>query len=105
MQAIVTAVLALLAEIAPAINATSSIAKIIDTLTALLPALAKEVSDLYPIVKNVIATLKGNAAVTPEQLDSLDQIEAKIDADYDAASAAAKAEDDAAGGASPPSSI
>jgi hypothetical protein len=46
-------------------------------------------------VKGIIATLKGADGITPEQLDELDAIEAKIDADYDLATAKAAAEDQA----------
>ena len=96
MLSIIGPIVALLAEIAPAVSTSSAIGNVIATLTALIPAIVKEANDLIPTVKNVIATLKGSDAITPEQLDALDAIEAKIDADYDAASAAAKTEDDAA---------
>lgn len=102
MLAFVAPLIALFAEIAPAVSTASAIGNVISTLTALIPAIVQEARDLIPTVKNVIATLRGSDAVTPEQLDQLDAIEAKLDADYDAASAAAKAEDaaaDAAGGA------
>lgn len=99
MGAIIPAILALLSEIAPAASSVSLIGKIIDSLTALLPAVVQEAKDLAPTIKNVIVTLRGNSATTPEQLDQLDTIEAKLDADFDAAATAAQAEDS---GAPPP---
>lgn len=96
MLAIVAPIIALLAQIAPAVSTLGAVGNVIATLTALVPAIVREASDLIPTVKNIIATLRGTDAITPEQLNQLDVIEAKIDADYDAASAAAKAEDDAA---------
>lgn len=96
LEAIVASTLALLSDIAPGLAAASSIAKVIDALVALIPAVIQYAKDLYPTIKNVIATLRGNAAITSEQMDQLDAIEAKADADFDAAVAAAEAEDKAA---------
>jgi hypothetical protein len=96
LTTIITAILALLTEIAPAVSTASVVAKIIANLVALLPAIVQEAKDLAPTVKNIIATLRGNAATTPEQLDQLDAIEAPIDAAFDAAATAALAEDAAA---------
>ena len=93
MYQVVTAVVALIAQIAPAVSTAGTIAKIISSLVALLPALVKFAQDLIPTVKGIIATLKGADGVTPEQLKELDDIEAKIDADYDEAAAKAAAED------------
>jgi hypothetical protein len=42
-------------------------------------------------IKNIIAALKTSGPVTTDQLDQLDAIEAKLDADFDAAAAAAGA--------------
>jgi hypothetical protein len=65
----------------------------IQVLAQALPVIIKEARDLYPIVKNIIAALKDGATVTQEQWDALDVLERQIDADFDAAAAAARAED------------
>lgn len=93
MYQVVTAVIALIAQIAPAISTAGTIAKIITALAALIPALVKYAQDLIPTVKGIIETLRGADGVTPEQLEELDAIEAKIDADYDEVSKKAAEED------------
>ena len=93
MSTIIVAIVSLLASIAPLVTNNGSIAKIIQTLTDLIPLIVKEISDIVPMVKNIIAALKGNPEVTQEQIDSLDQMSAKLDAEFDAAAAAAQAED------------
>lgn len=96
MLAIAAPIVALMAELAPLISTTTAIGHVISVLTALVPAVITTANDLGPTIKNMIANLKSNAAVTPAQLDELDAIEAKLDADYDQASTAAGAEDAAA---------
>ena len=95
MLEIVTALLPLLSEVAGGAG-TSLTAKIIGALIAAMPSIIQEVKDLAPTVKNIIATLRGNPATTPEQLDQLDAIEKPIDEAFNAALAAAEAEDAAA---------
>lgn len=100
MQAVLTAILGLLAQIAPSAT-TTVIAKIVDALTALIPVVISTYKALLPIVQNVIQVLKGNGEVTPEQLAELDRMEAQIDAEFDAAADAALAEDATAAGKAP----
>lgn len=99
-SSIAMAVVALISQIMPyigvagsAVSAVGTVGKIIAMLEALVPALISEAKDLYPTVKDIIATLKGSSHITKEQLDSLDAIETKIDADFDTALAKAEAED------------
>ncbi len=95
MNVVAQAVIVLINMIAP--GATGSlIAKIIDALVTLVPIVVKEARDLAPMVKNIIAALRGNGEVSTEQLDQLDAMESQIDAAFDASDAKAQAEDDAA---------
>lgn len=92
----ITAVLAILSQISGLTSQASVIAKVIAALTELLPLLVALGKDLIVPVKNIIAALKDNAVVTPEQLDALEAFDAKVDADFEAALAKAEAEDEAA---------
>lgn len=103
MGAIIGLVLSLVSEVLPFVSAASSaapavslIAKVIGLLEAIAPTVIQEAKDLYPTIKNMIATLRGSSNITKEQLDQLDTIEATIDADFDTALAAAMAADAAA---------
>lgn len=107
MGAIAALIMGLISEVMPLVSAASAagpavsiIAKVIGLLEALAPTVIQEAKDLYPVIKNAIATLRGSPHITKEQLDQLDTIEAKIDADSDAALAQAKI-DDAAAAAAP----
>jgi hypothetical protein len=82
---VINALLAVITQIAPNIGVSKTIQAIIDALIALIPILIKEYQDIVPIVQSIIADLKSNAAVTPEQMQSLEDLEAKYDADFEAA--------------------
>jgi len=62
MTAILNTVLALLAQIAPVLGSTSTIASVINALVNIIPALIQEYNDLVPIVKDIIAALSANSA-------------------------------------------
>jgi len=96
LSAIITAAIALLTEISPLLAAGSTIAKIISLLETIVPVLVQTASELVPTVKNLIAMMKSKDGITPDQLDTLDKLEAQIDADWQKASDAADAEDGAA---------
>ena len=87
MSGALTLLLTVLAQIAPSLHVSSSITSIITTLVELIPILVKEFQDVVPLVKNIITALRGNNAITEEQLKSLDDLEAKIDAEFEAAAA------------------
>jgi hypothetical protein len=92
MNAILTLILSLL----PAAGNTTVVANIISALTEMIPLIIKEYTDLVPIVKNVISTLQADPTTTSAQLDTLDAMEAALDAAYETAATAAAAEDAAA---------
>jgi len=87
MSGALTLLLTVLAQIAPSLHVSASITSIITTLVELIPILVKEFQDVVPLVKNIITALRGNNAITEEQLKSLDDLEAKIDAEFEAAAA------------------
>ena len=92
MNAVVTAVLALLGAIAPTLG-TSSISSVINALIEIIPLVTKEFTDVLPEIKNIIAALKANDQTNAEQLAQLATLDAQVDAQFDAAAAAAEAED------------
>lgn len=87
MSEAIVALLTVIAQIAPTLGAGSTITNIINTLVSLLPILVKEVQDVAPHVQNIINALRGNDNITPEQLAALDALEAKADAEFEAAAA------------------
>jgi hypothetical protein len=93
MEAAITVLLALLAQIAPGIGASSTLTQIIAALIQLLPVLIQEFQAVVPMVKNIIAALSSNANITPEQLAQLADLDKQCDDAFEAAAAAAAAED------------
>ncbi len=89
---VVTALLALLVQLAPSLG-SPALASIITTLQQILPTIVAEVADVAPYVKNVIAALRSNSEITPEQWAQLDALEAQIDQAFEAAATAAEADD------------
>lgn len=65
---------------------------VIEALIKALPVAIQDARDLIPIIKNIIAALKVGS-VTQQQWNDLHAMEKQIDADFDAAAAAALAED------------
>lgn len=96
MGAAITAILAMLAQIAGTASEVSTISKIVETLVQIVPALVSEAKALVPMVKGIIAALSSNPTTTPAQLETLKALDAQVDADFEAAATAAQAEDDAA---------
>ncbi len=94
MNAIVSTVIALLAQLLPAVSGNSAlIGNIVNALIQIIPALVQEYQDLLPMVKNVIAVLQADPATTQDQLGQLTALDAQVDAAFDAAAAAAEAAD------------
>ncbi len=92
--AIITGILQLIeTELLPNLNSAGTAAKIITLLEQVIPVVLQGAKSLVPIIKNIIASLRSNGAITPEQLDQLDAAEALLDADFDAAADAAEKQD------------
>lgn len=98
MEGIIQLALGLLAQVVPQLGGANAalITQIVNGLIALVPLLIKEYKDAIPFVQNVITLLKSSNQITPEQLIALDVLETQIDAAFEAAAAAALAEDAAA---------
>lgn len=77
----------------PLVPGGAAVAPILDALVKVVPVVIQEAQDLMPIVKNIITALKNDPATTPAQLETLAALDAQVDAAFDAAAAAAEAED------------
>ncbi|HEY2246702.1 MAG TPA: hypothetical protein VGH70_04600 [Bradyrhizobium sp.] len=97
MQAIITPLLSLLTLLAPGAS-TTIIAQSINLLIALVPIIVQEYQAMLPIVQNIITVLKSSDDITPDQWNVLDAMSAQYDSDFQAALAAAEAQDSAASG-------
>ena len=95
MRAILTTILALIEQLVPASTSAALIEKIIAVLIQLIPVIVQEYKDLLPIVQNIITALKSDPSTTAQQLATLEELEIQYDADFEAAAAAAQAEDSA----------
>lgn len=83
---IVPILITLLGKLVPAIGANADlISEIVTALQQIVPVLVQEYKDLVPIVKNVIAALKGADGITPEQWTALDALETQIDNEFEQA--------------------
>jgi len=95
VEAIISIGLSLLSQVAPMLSGTGAVATAIQFLSAVLPPAVKLVQVEIPVVKGIIATLRGNKSVTAEQMAELDKLDAQCDAILDAAIDKAEREDDA----------
>lgn len=85
MSAVITGLLALLEQLAGLTSEASVIANIVSTLEQLVPVLIQEYQAVLPAVKNIIAALSANPASTTDQLNTLKQLDAQVDASFEAA--------------------
>lgn len=89
MQAALTAILAMIQQFLPLIGtgaaAVSSVGSIITALEKWLPIIVAEGEALYTPVKNIIAALQNSGAVTSDQVAQLQQLDAKMDTAFEAA--------------------
>ena len=94
MTAALTTLLALLGQLIPAISGDASlIATIINALVQILPVIVKEIQDVAPFVKNIIAALKNDPNTTADQLAQLQALDAQVDQAFEAAASDAQAQD------------
>lgn len=88
MTAAISAILALIEQLLPAITSAGNvtlISSIITALTNMLPFIITEIESLVTPVKNIIAALSANPATTAAQLTQLQTLDAQVDAAFDAA--------------------
>ena len=93
MTAILEALLAIVSQIAGSTGNAALVEKIVEALIAIIPVIVKEYQVLLPVVQNIITALKSDPSTTSAQLATLQQLETQWDAEFDAAAAAAQAED------------
>lgn len=82
-----------IAVLLPLVPGGAAVAPILSILTKVVPVVIQEAQDLTPIVKGIITTLKNDPATNSAQLATLATLDAQVDAAFDAAAAAAEAED------------
>ena len=90
MTAIASLVVSLLTQLLPLVGsmAGGQVGSIITLLEQIIPVVVKEATDLVAPIQNIIAQLQGSGVVTPDQITALAALNAKIDAEFDAAAAA-----------------
>ena len=94
MTAAISAILALIEQLLPAITSagnTTLIDSIITALTNMLPFIIQGIESLVTPVKNIIAALSASPATTASQLAQLQALDAQVDSAFDAAAAATDA--------------
>lgn len=95
MESIISAAVAMLSASAPLLAGAGPVGAAISLVAAILPPAINLAKNEIPVIKGIIATLRGNKTVTAEQMADLDKLDAQCDAVLDAA--IKKAEDDDAG--------
>lgn len=94
MEQIIPAAISLISSLLATTKLTTPLIEgIISVVSAATPVIIKEYKDLKPIVSNIIAVIKADPSTQMDQLKALEQYEVQLDADFEAAAAAAQAED------------
>jgi hypothetical protein len=93
MLGLVMTALNLVGTVAPLFTKSEQVAQAIKVVSESVPIAIAAGGALWEQVKPAITALRQSEAATPEQLAELDAIEARGDAAFDAALAAAQAED------------
>lgn len=91
MEIAVQVLLSLVAGLLPefGVASTSVISKIMTALETLVPNLIQNAPHLLAPIQNIIAALQSQGNLTPDQVTSLDSMEADTDAAFEAAATAA----------------
>ena len=87
----IAALLALVAQLAPVLSSASQIASVIATLESIVSTVTSEVTAVLPMIKNIIAALQTNGAITADQMAALTALDAATDAAFEDAAKAAGA--------------
>jgi hypothetical protein len=90
MTAAISAILALIEQLLPAITSAGNITlidTIITALTNMLPFIIQEIESLVTPVKNIIAALSASPATTASQLAQLQELDTQVDTAFTAAAA------------------
>jgi hypothetical protein len=97
LQTIVLAVVGLMTQFLPLVSSSTQVAKFIEMLIQILPAVEHLAEDLVQPIKNIIASLSANPAADADQLKSLQVLDKQYDEAFEAAATAAQAEDSSTG--------
>jgi DNA/RNA endonuclease YhcR with UshA esterase domain len=93
MEMIITAGIALLSQLVPGLTGSAAVGSAIKFLAAIIPPAITLVKGEIPVIKGLIATLRGNKDVTVEQMAELDALDAQCDGVLDNAINKAEAAD------------
>ena len=88
-MSIIIQLLTLLAQLAGGLSDANAIASLIATLENIIAAGVEEIQAVAPMIKNIIAALKGNGAITADQMTQLEALDAATDQAFEAAATAA----------------
>jgi hypothetical protein len=66
-------------------SASNIISQILAALITIVPIIAQNATNFITPVKNIIAALQASGNVTPDQMTALQQLDAQVDAAFDAA--------------------
>lgn len=94
MSAAILAILNVILQISSGASG-QMIVSIISMLEQAIPLLVKEYQSVAPMIKNIIAVLRNNNAVTDDQQAQLNVLDAQTDAAFEAAAKVAQAQDGA----------
>ena len=83
-----TALLALVAQLAPTLSSAANIASVIATLETIISDVTAEVTAVLPMIKNIIAALQSNGNITADQMTALTALDAATDAAFESAATA-----------------
>lgn len=72
---------------------STTVGLVIKGLQTVIPVLGQLATDIAPKIKNIVAVVSADPATTATQLAALNKLDADSDAAFDAALAAAEAED------------
>lgn len=88
MSGMISAILAMIEQLLPAITSSSNatmIDSILNALSGMLPYIIADIENLYQPVKNVIDALSANPATNAQQLATLQQLDSQADTAFAAA--------------------
>lgn len=88
LMLLATTALSTIEALAPLANDATTIGKVIDDLEIIVPIVETVANDLAQPVKNIIAILQNNGAITDDQIAATKALDAKMDAAFDASLAA-----------------
>jgi hypothetical protein len=93
IDTIILAAISMMTTFLPLINSSTQVAKFIEMLIQILPAIEKLAMDLVQPIKNIINSLSANPATDAVQMKALQDLDTQYDQAFEAVATAAQAED------------